>query len=414
MDTTQIFNTIEQWYAEHRIENVPYWITQKYLYPKLDELQTDLFTQEVAGESTEKRPIRYLKLGNGNIPVLMWSQMHGDEPTATRALLDIFSIMQNQKKTEIIQSIINTITLYVIPMLNPDGAERFTRRTALSIDMNRDALALRTPEARILKSVRDTYNTQWAYSLHDQEPRYTAGGIGKAAGISLLAAASDWDQSITEVRRDAMRLASCVGDYVQMTLPDQVGKYDDAYEPRAFGDALHTWGTRGVLIESGYIPRDRYKEIIRKANAIAIIGSLYHLARQELPTDASYHTIPLNRRYFAEYIFKNAAISINGENAGVQDAAFHLVHHPDKSTTTVRFKLALTELGDCSPFAASYIFDKSKIRINFIVDASSTSGLPETDENGHCEIVEPASGKQITITDGIPTVEPQDIFNLQI
>jgi len=411
MNTTAIFKTIEQWYADHRIENVPYWITQEYLYPKLDELQTDLFVQEVAGESTEKRPIRYLKLGNGGIPVLMWSQMHGDEPTATRALLDMFTIIKEEFDSEIIQSIYNNLTLYIIPMLNPDGAERFTRRTAHGIDMNRDALALRTPEARILKSVRDTYNTQWAYSLHDQEPRYTVGGTRKAAGISLLSAASDWKQSVTEIRRDAMRLASCVANYVQKVLPDQIGRYDDAYEPRAFGDALHKWGTRGVLIESGYVPGDRYKESVRKANTIAILGSLYHLAKNELPPDTQYHSIPFNRRYFVEYLFKNATITINGKNTGNQDAAFHLLPHPDESSQTVNFKLGLSELGDCDPYAASYVFDNADIAIRFRVDPSSTSGLPEIDDPADCEIIDTKSGKKITIDIGIPSEPPEKVFS---
>ncbi len=411
MNTTSIFQTIEHWYSDHRIDNAPYWITQNYLYPKLDELQTNLFKQEIAGESTERRPIRLLTLGNGDTPVLIWTQMHGDEPTATRALLDILSIMQNQNHSDIIQGILNNLTLYILPMLNPDGAERFTRRTALGIDMNRDALALHTPEARILKSVREGYNIQWAYSLHDQQPRYAVGGTGKPAGISLLAAPSDWEGSITDIRRDAMRLITCIDDYAQNLLPGQIGKYDDAYEPRAFGDALHSWGTRGVLIESGYVPRDRYKETIRKVNAIAILGSLYNLAQNTLPSDDRYHSISFNRQYFSEYIFKHASISINGEDAGYQDAAFHLVHNPVKSTNKVGFKLQLTELGDCHLYSASYIFNQSGIGINFKVEPSSTSGLPEIDENAHCEIIDRESGNHITIIDGIPSTEPQEIFN---
>ncbi len=409
MNVPSIFQTFEQWYAEHRIEHVPYWITQTYLYQKLDELQKDLFKQEVAGESTEKRPIRLLTLGRGKTPVLMWTQMHGDEPTATRALLDIFSIIQNQKDSELIHSILSTLTLYVIPMLNPDGAERFTRRTALGIDMNRDALALRTPEASILKSVRDTYNTQWAYSLHDQEPRYTVGGTGKAAGISLLAAASDWELSVTDIRRDTMRLASCIAGYVQRIIPGQIGRFDDAYEPRAFGDTLHAWGTRSVLIESGYIPRDRHKETIRKANAIAILGSLYHLANNRLPSDDVYQTIQVNRKYYSEYIFKNAAITINGTHAENQDVAFHIEHDPDIHSQTVHFKLYLTELGDCAPYAGSYIFEGTNLQIHFSVDQSVTSGLPKVDDSANCEIR--GAGKRIVIKDGVPTGEPEKIFS---
>ena len=34
----------------------------------------------------------------------------------------------------------------MVPMLNPDGAERFQRRNAQGIDINRDALLLQSPE----------------------------------------------------------------------------------------------------------------------------------------------------------------------------------------------------------------------------------------------------------------------------
>ena len=46
------------------------------------------------------------------------------------------------------QRILSSLTLYIVPMLNPDGAARFQRRNAQQIDVNRDALSLQTPEGR--------------------------------------------------------------------------------------------------------------------------------------------------------------------------------------------------------------------------------------------------------------------------
>jgi hypothetical protein len=405
-----IIQTLLQWYDAHRIPDAPYWITQSYLYRHLDSLPDDLFMQRTAGTSSEGRPIRLLSLGSGPTPVLLWSQMHGDEPTATRALLDIFSIVRRERDHEIIRTILSQCTLYILPMVNPDGAERFSRRTALGIDMNRDALALRTPEAAILKSVRNKYNPRWAYSLHDQEPRYTAGGTGNAAGISLLSATCDWDHSITDIRRDTMRLASCVGSYVQHVLPDRIARYDEAYEPRAFGDVFHSLGTRCVLIESGYVPGDRYKESIRKANAIAILASLHHLSRNQLPSGDLYTSIPMNRRYFSEYIFKNAGIVINGSAAGRQDAAMHLVPEPDSKTASVVFKLALSELGDCDPFASSYAFDGSGLSIRFNTGADTKRGLPEPDELLNCEILDGNGGMAVSVAAGTPDCPIEEAF----
>ena len=51
--------------------------------------------QSKLGESTEGRAIYLLKIGSGKTKVLLWSQMHGDEPTATQALFDIFKLFSS-------------------------------------------------------------------------------------------------------------------------------------------------------------------------------------------------------------------------------------------------------------------------------------------------------------------------------
>src|SRR5690606_28483801 len=42
------------------------------------------------GESVQGRAIYELEYGQGDKKVMLWSQMHGDEPTATMALFDLF------------------------------------------------------------------------------------------------------------------------------------------------------------------------------------------------------------------------------------------------------------------------------------------------------------------------------------
>ncbi|NIQ56614.1 MAG: peptidase M14, partial [Gemmatimonadetes bacterium] len=41
----------------------------------------------------EGRPIYAVRFGHGPMRVLLWSQMHGDEPTATMAIADIFTFL---------------------------------------------------------------------------------------------------------------------------------------------------------------------------------------------------------------------------------------------------------------------------------------------------------------------------------
>ena len=158
-----------------------------------------LFTATPVGRSAEGRTISMLKLGAGKTTVLLWSQMHGDESTATMAIMDILKFFSQEPDHIVTRSVLSRLNLLMIPMLNPDGAERFQRRTAESIDMNRDALMLRTPEARILKETRDTYRPHFAFNLHDQDPRYSVGQTQNVSAIALLAPA--YDQSLLGQQR---------------------------------------------------------------------------------------------------------------------------------------------------------------------------------------------------------------------
>src|SRR5690606_1860135 len=79
-----------------------------------------------------------LQYGNGEKKVMLWSQMHGDEPTATMALFDIFNFLEGEDDgfDSIRDCLKDNLTIHFIPMLNPDGAERFIRRNAQYIDLN--------------------------------------------------------------------------------------------------------------------------------------------------------------------------------------------------------------------------------------------------------------------------------------
>src|SRR5690606_10209385 len=102
------------------------------------------------------RSIQMLKAGKGSTGVLLWSQMHGDEPTATMAIFDILNFLEarNDGLDALRNRILEKTTLYFLPMLNPDGAEKYERRNAQGIDLNRDAAYLQAPESNILKNLQ--------------------------------------------------------------------------------------------------------------------------------------------------------------------------------------------------------------------------------------------------------------------
>ena len=142
------------WDAEHVSPPLPPLLDHAEVVRRLTALTAaarDLFAVEKIGESLEGRSISDVRIGSGSTVVLLWSQMHGDEPTATAALFDLFEYLRRHRDEPMVRRILAQLTLHVVPMLNPDGAERFQRRNAQSIDINRDALRLQTPEGRVLK-----------------------------------------------------------------------------------------------------------------------------------------------------------------------------------------------------------------------------------------------------------------------
>ncbi len=149
----------------------------------------DLFQVEEIGRSVEGRSINHLRFGRGPLHVLLWSQMHGDEPTATAALFDVAEQFRRHRSEPAHARILDALTIHIVPMLNPDGAERFQRRNAQGIDINRDALRLQTPEGRALKALRDRLNPAVGFNLHNQGWRTSAGKTGQPAAISLLSVA---------------------------------------------------------------------------------------------------------------------------------------------------------------------------------------------------------------------------------
>src|SRR5512135_3236429 len=88
---------------------------------RLDARHPGLFRVADEGVSSEGRPIPLLLVGDGPTTVLLWSQMHGDEPTATVALLDVLNHLGATRGTPETKALLSSLTLAVIPMLNPDG-----------------------------------------------------------------------------------------------------------------------------------------------------------------------------------------------------------------------------------------------------------------------------------------------------
>jgi hypothetical protein len=255
-----------------------------------------LLALEEVGRSVEGRAIRMLTVGRGPKRVLLWSQMHGDEPSATPALLDLADFLLARRDEAEARAILGGATLLVIPMLNPDGAERYERRNAQGIDVNRDALSLATPEGRALEAVRDRHEPVMGFNLHDQNRRTAVGDSGRRASIALLAVAGDPEGTLTPGRARTKRACAALVAALSPFVPGAIARYDEDWSPRAFGDNLTKWGTPVVLIESGALPPAGFADLTR-LNFVGLLSVLRDLVRDDLGghDPASYEALARNQ-----------------------------------------------------------------------------------------------------------------------
>ena len=241
----------------------------------------DLSVQEI-GQSVLGRPIQLVTLGKGEEKILLWSQMHGDEPSATPALLDIASYLLEHADDPVARSILDKYTLLMIPMLNPDGAEVYERYNAQGIDINRDALHLVTPEGRILKRIRDEYEPMLGFNLHDQDRRTAVGNTGQVAVNAVLSVSGDAANTLTPGRQRTKRACAAIVEALAPFFPGGMARYDEDWSPRAFGDNITAWGTPVVLIESGGVPPGHELSDLTRTNFVAILMVLKGLAEDDL------------------------------------------------------------------------------------------------------------------------------------
>lgn len=261
----------QRWQQQHWSELVKAQLTYADILPVIEGLaQQPAITHQVIGASYLGTPIHRLSMGRGPIVVLAWTQMHGNESTATAAVLDWLKLLAEETPSDLPKQWQDLLTLHVIPMLNPDGAARGTRENAQAIDINRDALAQQSPEGRLLAAQVKALTPTLAFNLHDQNPYYAAGNDGEPATIAFLAPAYHPEKHVDAARLKAKQLIAAMAKALGHWLPDGIGRYDDAYSERSFGDAIAGMGASTILIESGAHRHDPYRQIARRLNVMAL------------------------------------------------------------------------------------------------------------------------------------------------
>jgi hypothetical protein len=289
------------------------YINSENLTPLLSKLKTKMQITEV-GKSVNGLPIHTITFGSGDKNILMWSQMHGNESTTTKAVFDMLNVFLNENNEAI--HVLKSCKICIIPILNPDGAQSYTRLNANKIDLNRDAQDLSQPESVVLRKVFDDFKPDFCYNLHGQRTIFSAGNDNKSATVSFLAPAQDVNTTVTATRKVAMEIISIMNENLQQYIPGQVGIYDDSFNINCVGDTFQAHNVPTVLFEAGHYANDYDREFVRELIFKSLMVSLDYISNNRIKGDAceSYFEIPQNEKLFFDVIIRNS----KGEDVAIQ------------------------------------------------------------------------------------------------
>jgi len=351
----QLFYSYDEW----KVNKFSTYVIHSEIEEHIHSLKESEIKIEEAGISFEDRTMYLLSIGNGKRKIFCWTQMHGDESTATKAIFDVLNFLLTNRNTSEAEKILSECTLYFLPMVNPDGAECKQRRNAQNIDINRDAQACVSYEARLLHGLRLKLRPEFGFNLHDQELS-TISSTKEITALALLAPAFDEAKSENETRTKAKHVAAVISETMKQFIPNNLARYNDDFEPRAFGDSMQYFGVSTILLEAGHRKNDFEKKNIRKLYAVSLLSAYYAIATNEFSSSkiSSYEQLPFNGKKAYDVILRNAIIQFPEEKMFTADIGISY-----QVDTHCEFPPKIVDIGDLSTFAALREINASEIVI---------------------------------------------------
>jgi hypothetical protein len=303
---------LEQLFKQYKEESIQgRYITLDAIFPLLNKMNTNNQLM-VIGKSVLDKPIYGHQIGEGKTRIFLWSQMHGNESTTTKALFDFLNVLNSG--SDLAKQLLATFTFYSIPMLNPDGATLYTRENANKVDLNRDSQNLTQPESKVLRATFETFKPDYCFNLHDQRTIFGVGDLPKPATLSFLAPSYNEEREINESRLKAINLIAGINDVLQQYLPNQIGRFDDSFNINCIGDTFQFLGVPTLLFEAGHFANDYQREETRKYVFMALVSSFQILCENDIVVSGidNYLNIPQNKIVFYDFIYKNIKINYDG------------------------------------------------------------------------------------------------------
>jgi len=365
------YSRIKNWHQSHK-EAALYgrYINHASIAPLVKELP-DEFTVEQLGFSVQKRPIEVVTWGKGSVKILAWSQMHGNESTTTKAVFDLFKWLHLNKNDIQVEQLNELVSLKIVPMLNPDGAEVYTRINANKVDLNRDAQDRSQPERQILYNLYSEFQPDLCLNLHGQRTIFGVGDPAKSATVSFLSPSQDELRTVTQSRKKGMAIITDLALMLEDFIPGQVGRYDDGFNLNCVGDTLQHLNIPTILFEAGHFKEDYDREETRAFMFLSLLGVLESVALKnwdENPDYRPYFSIPENKKCFFDIVFRN----LNHPDRGSFDLAVQ--YEEQLKDSTVRFVPKISQIADLEHYFGHKEYDCQGSQAVFLPDFELKEG----------------------------------------
>ncbi|MFV8392086.1 M14 metallopeptidase family protein [Flavobacterium sp. LB2P6] len=345
---------LEQLFSQYKEETIQgRYITLDSIEPLLQKLNTNN-QLKIIGKSVLGKSIYSYEIGKGKTKIFLWSQMHGNESTTTKALFDFLNMLLSG--SELAQKLLNTFTFYSIPMLNPDGAALYTRENANKVDLNRDSQDLTQPESKLLRAIFESFNPDYCFNLHDQRTIFGVSDTGKPATLSFLAPSYNEEREINESRLKAINLIASINEVLQEYLPNQIGRFDDSFNINCIGDMFQYTGVPTLLFEAGHFANDYEREETRKYVFMALISSFTTLCENVIVSNGinKYLNIPQNKVVFYDFMYKNIKINYDGIEIITN---FAIQYKEELIENQIYFNAYVSQIGDLENYFGHFEYD---------------------------------------------------------
>ncbi len=197
--------------------------------------------------------------------ILVLCRQHGDEPASTEAILGLVHRLAVGGDPSLRASLAH-VTLYVMPMVNPDGAEANTRVNGVGADLNRDWGVFRQPETRAVADAARRLSPHLVIDAHNWDGN------------------DEYDADCLEVPRESATPQGRAGHALQQEAVRALAADGYPVHPTAWGAdsdprLAHRWfarrGVLSALVEThAGLPADRADFERRQGMYVALIHAL--------------------------------------------------------------------------------------------------------------------------------------------